>query len=217
MIHQIKVRIRDMAVKCAISSAGHKIFLSLIVLLVFQGQAIADMEKDWKAFSRPIEKFEKKKDCQSIWNYLWPKAKAGDKDARFVLLTLIISWPHFMSLTMPGHQSDLVSTTRDGIIMGMHSAGTKFVPNFSTKEQTHPAIDILRELLNQISGQKFLACLKQKDSNLCIEEAVEINLIPSFEDYAKEIDTLVAAGYQPQCSFPPEDRMDVPKIGPSEK
>lgn len=135
--------------------------------------------------------------CNDLWNALWPSAKEGDLESRAILFFFMIPPPDLPFQYAPGNAGDLVSRKRDIVIMAVHSQAYDgpFEPGYkdlaydqylwSGFDQTWP-------------GKKFLECVKTSGEN-CAQIAVDGELVPSFEDFARQIDALMAAGMKSTC------------------
>lgn len=137
--------------------------------------------------------------CDEQWDVLWPWAKKGKGEARALLLFIMVPPPDMPHVFAPGNTGDFVSRMRDAEIMAIHSYDYK--PN----EKVHEAYeDVVYQLgvnagfADSIEGREFLACVKSK-SKSCADIAVKGKLVPSFEDYARQVDALINQGFESTC------------------
>lgn len=146
-------------------------------------------------------------DCAKYWDILWPKAKAGDMEARWYIYFLMVSPPHMDIMFAPSTSQDYVSKMRSAIITAAHAYD--YSAENSSDEHEKQVIEDYREIaillfkdagFSETRREKFMACVtegKQKCTHLAVEE----HLVPSFEDYAKEIDALMAKGIKSTCEY----------------
>lgn len=179
-------------------------FLSFVVLVVLAfltaNSGYADNPKIYSIESNSDwildrDRIIKNDDCDEIWEVLWSWSKKGNLEAREGLLTHII----YFGLDRPGTDQSFQSRQRDVVILGIHSIGV-------TKQLTHSqetALSLLRDSEDR-RAKKFLACVDQKLSADCAKIAVEEKIIPSFEEYASEVDKAISKGSRPQCARPPK-------------
>jgi hypothetical protein len=127
--------------------------------------------------------------CQAVWNILWSWAKKGNMEARSGILGVMYAF----GLEFPGRSGDTVSRMRDAVILGVHSVGSEpdeFVDNFISGIRGYPGSD------------KFLECIHTNRSQECVNILVENRVVPSFEDFASEVDMLMASGKKVSCGPP---------------
>lgn len=60
---------------------------------------------------------------------------------------------------------------------------------------------ILFQFLETEKYAPYWQCMLKKPSKLCAKIAIEKGLVPSFESFIAEIDTLMADGYKSTCSL----------------
>lgn len=158
--------------------------------------AFAEDDGKWASDKSRLEALVNEGRCEEYWNLLWPWAKKGNYEARYYLSSLLISFPYGDRICSPGSHCDLVSTFYDSVVFAIHSSGYKKDKAFNN------FADSLYEMFGfsrSVGGQKFLDCLKQKSPRDCAAVAVSENVVPSFEEYAYRIDSLIAKGAKSTC------------------
>lgn len=150
---------------------------------------------------------QEKQNCQAMWDTLWPKAKKGDIEARFALFMATWSPPKMTVIRRPGFSHDRLAYMRDLGVFTVFSTGIKNEDKSSITDSYYEMFDRVYDQLNfkKIGGEDFLKCVKKKRSAECTKIAVDNKLVPSFEDYAKEVDLAVKNGRKPECVFPSEN------------
>ncbi len=217
MILKFKADSFDMNAPLEISSVLKLIILTLLIIVLQPCKAHAKLEDEWIVLTEPLRKFEEEKNCQAAWDYLWPDAKAGNSDKQFILLLKLFSMGHEMVITMPGHQGDLSSRMRDISIVGVHSTRSRFWRMSDVKFQ-NMYYEVIASTWSELpDGKRFRNCLAMMPKQNCADQIVKENFVPSFNVYAKEIDALIAAGFNPHCSFRPEEAKDISGTGDIKK
>jgi hypothetical protein len=102
---------------------------------------------------------------------------------------------------MPGRSQDKLSSSRDAIILRIHSLGVHFSDEKDRKRYEQNSKVIYAPIDGTADGGPFWMCLENKKPEECKKEASdkEYKLVPTFEEYAAEIDVLVKQGYKPAC------------------
>lgn len=84
--------------------------------------------------------------------------------------------------------------------MGLHSFGAKFdEKRYADYHRAHIATIVEAYSFDAPFVSRISACLRSESNLDCTEMAQESGFVPSFDDYAKEIDRLVADGFQASC------------------
>lgn len=178
-----------------------KIRLALLAFLAFTAAAPAYATDE--QLSPLIRELQAAGDCAKYWDILWPKAKAGDMEARWNMYFLMVSPPHMDIMFAPSASQDYVTKMRNAYIIAVHAYDYDG-ENLSDEEKEVIA-DYKKTSLSLFkhagfSEEKFMACVR-KGKSKCSHLAVEEKLVPSFEDYAKEIDALMAQGIKSTCEY----------------
>lgn len=144
-------------------------------------------------------------DCAKYWDILWPKAKAGDMEARWNMYFLMVSPPHMDILFAPSASQNYVTKMRNATIMAAHAYDYDGESPFFGKNEKAAIADYKETAawLFKHAGfpeKKFMACVTEGKTK-CTHLAVEEKLVPSFEDFAKEIDALMAQGIKSTCEY----------------
>lgn len=157
-------------------------------------------EPAWIADRGLLQELLKQHACDKVWATLWPWAKRGNMEARFLLFMLMVPPPDADILFAPGNVGDYATTMRDALVMAVHSL--EFEDGSSESKHYR---DVKVNLFRSFGGEEspraasFMACLN-KDSSGCVEFAVKEKLVPSFDEYAAQIDALMENGMTGSCS-----------------
>lgn len=175
------------------------IIAPVLLALVFGTHtvAFADHEPYWLDQTKNGKRLADAKDCADFWNIFWPAAKAGDLEARAILFYLMIPPPDMSFLYAPGNSGDLISRQRDINVMAVHSI------DYSGPFEPHYRELALEQFISAgfdfpPGKSKFLECVK-KGGKGCADIAVKARLVPSFEEFARQIDAMTAAGMKSSC------------------
>lgn len=143
--------------------------------------------------------------CAKVWKDIWPRAKNGDLEARFDLLTAIVAGPDVEPFQMPGSTGSWIDTYRDIVIMGVHtsnyfllnekSTDPKMIANYQTLVMQFANL-IVRD--GNARGAQFLNCVAEKKEN-CDDVAIKEGFVPDFNEYAQQIDKNIQFGVQGSC------------------
>lgn len=156
-------------------------------------------------------KAAKEKNCQAMWNMLWPEAKKANLQARRMLSLSVAPLMHMDQIVMPGHSDDFITHLRDGLILMVHSSGVKY-------EKEYAGDQILENLfyskvLSKEAHNRFWDCVLNVKSERCTAIAVEDNIVPPFNDYVAEIDEALKNGHKASCNFLPGEAVDISGTG----
>ena len=133
--------------------------------------------------------------CPQRWDILWHWSKTGNVAARGQLL-YELTWG---DTYRPAYAHDPSLRFRDMAILSVYSFDDK-EPDMEKLQKL--GVDHLR-FLQWSNDKRFFACLdKHGYKEACAAMAIEDGLVPSFEDYAKEVDAAIAAGQRPVCNRP---------------
>lgn len=145
--------------------------------------------------------------CASMWDILWPQAKGGNLEARAILLYHMYS----SGMILPGDKGDSISKIRNIAIIGIHSVGVKS-EDVPQQNAHHDFLDGLYKALSKSNfltlgepnsaSEDFFECAARRWTNSCAQIMVENHLIPSFDDFSKEIDLFASQGEKARCSYP---------------
>lgn len=171
-----------------------KIMFPIVVAVIFLSALTKVAKAEDLLWVADREKLARISDenCQEAWDILWPWAKKGNLEARLKLLGLV-QWG---IVTVPGH-ADSASRWRDMSILTIHSSG--YEGNIKNVAPEDPRLTTFVSADFQIIYRDFLECYQKGDSIQCAEKAVKNKRVPSFSDYAEEIDGLVARGHRAYC------------------
>lgn len=179
------------------------ILVTTLFFFALVGVARADDQSEWLEAKADLEAlpFERtpegyQKWCQQSWNILWPWAKKGNLEARAELLGDYYAYKR----SMPGH-GDWISIKRDLIVLLIHSAGYNYKDNRRYEGSRMMPFEILKELLDSDypSAKEFSVCRSDSLTTACADQVIKLGLVPSFEDYAAEIDFQISRGKVSRC------------------
>ncbi len=176
------------------------VLITLFILSLLSGtSAKAEASNEFKTLieSPDLQKLK----CDERWEHFWPLAKKGDLDARLVLLWLIGFRLHSDEIYPPGRSHDKTTLLRDIIILGVHSSGATF-RNFNDDEDPtgkRLLISFFEQAGFSNRPDSFLTCFKQNPTQKCANIAVKEKIVPSFKEYATEIDAAIALGKKSTC------------------
>jgi hypothetical protein len=169
--------------------------------IAFAGDATKKdrQSEEWLETKNKLQELVKGEKCEEYWDLLWPWAKKGNLEARVDLLTLMAPPPHGTTVIAPGNSGDLVSRIRDILVMAVHSDGYKSEAAY-TRDYRELAYELyINEGFQEIpEGRRFLECVKSGSGN-CAEIAVKGKLVPSFDEYASQLDVLARSGMKSTC------------------
>ncbi|MCC7305011.1 MAG: hypothetical protein IT558_01995 [Alphaproteobacteria bacterium] len=181
-------------------------FIALVIVLLNAGITKADnsfttqsQDPEWLAAKKSLENLVQEEKCSEYWNILWPWAKKGNLEARALLLISLAPPPDMNIIYAPGSSGDYISKLRDITIMSVHSHGYK-------EKWFEDYKNLISDLYVQVgfdeisAGKDFLKCVKDTPSANCIDIAVKEKLVPSFEEYASQIDALMKEGMKSTCN-----------------
>lgn len=136
--------------------------------------------------------------CPQRWDVLWHWSKAGNVRARGQLL-YELAWG---GTYRPAYAHDPLSRFRDMAILSIYSFDDK---EADLEKLVKQGVDHLRAF-QRSDDKRFFACIDAHGyKEQCAAMAIEDALVPSFEDYAKEVDAAIAAGQRPVCNRPEKE------------
>lgn len=172
--------------------------IAAIGMLFSAGQSHG-ADPEWAAAKVQLEKLVSEEKCEEYWSTIWPYAKTGNLEARMVLLTFLAPPVHGTQIIPPGSTGDLVSKLRDIIIMAVHSSDYTGSEDFNQYYKDLAYDLYLKQGFEEsVEGREFLKCVTEK-ANDCAAIAVKEKLVPSFDDYAKQIDLYTTSGMKSSC------------------
>ncbi len=105
---------------------------------------------------------------------------------------------------MPGNAGDAITSKRDAAIILTHAI--EYKGEEAVAHDYIDAADFLRYAGLGLSGdyrsQPFVECI-EKRQNGCVLIALKEKLVPTFEEYAAQIDAFLASGLKPHCTTKP--------------
>lgn len=171
-------------------------FAAIIVATTFSTSARSDDASDWAADKARLEQLANEGRCEGYWDVLWPWAKKGNDEARELLLVSLLPGPHMEGVCSPGSQCDFVTHMRDIIIVAVHASPIQY------KEYKEAVNSYFQQwgFEDVKQGKEFMECFNNTTSDKdCASLAVGANIVPSFEEYAAQIDAMLADGLKSKC------------------
>lgn len=174
-----------------------KLFLYFMALLALipslaLGKEPVSWEQDKARFEKQIfPKGNEEKKCQAAWNLLWPWARKGNLEAR----ALLLMDAYTNGRIMPGRNRDWITVSRDMMILAVHSAGVEGETYNKILDEQYKT-EFAKSVFSKGSD---LNCFVQSRSQDCTKTAVAHHVVPSFKQYADEIDLLIKAGKRSVC------------------
>lgn len=163
-------------------------------------QSTDNFGSDWETDKRILQDVDSPDMCLKRWNVLWHWAKNGNREAKHALAFLVAPPPDMLPMQMPGTHGDTISRLRDILILSVHSI------DYQDKDEIDEYYEELTiglfkqfQLDQTSSGKDFIKCVVTGKSSECARLAVEAELVPSFDDYASNIDLQIANGATATC------------------
>ncbi len=144
-------------------------------------------------------------ECEKWWERTWSLAKDGDLEAR-AQISDEMSLNRFMIIRNP---SDIILRQREYLIWRIHSLGLGKQADYSRPENAElrqANLDMLfggnsNPSRRPMNDSPFGRCMLEKANQDCVRLAVERRIVPSFENYVKELDLALQRGAQVKCDF----------------
>jgi hypothetical protein len=128
------------------------------------------------------------RNCREQWNILWPLAKQGNSEARYLL------WAGMTGdLRPPGPTSQSIRTRQlltFSVYATMAARGPSPLQGDQDHRWAHSDIPIfIKELALGPKGDRVAQCYKSKSPfHTCLNLAVSLGVVQEFEDFADELD-----------------------------
>jgi hypothetical protein len=164
-------------------------FCIAFALSLIGGSAAAQMrtstpevQQAWDALARG--------DCASAWNTLWPLAKNGNQEARYFLYSATAG-----RMIPPGVTKDHATWYRHVLVLAAYAAITPQdqIPSIAGAGNRFARIDVpasIAALKLGPDGERVAQCYSSGSSfKSCLDLAVSIGVIPTFEEYARKTET----------------------------
>jgi len=162
----------------------------------------ATAQTAWESpeFLQATEAF-RRGDCQTAWDIVWPLAKAGSAEARYFLYGTIIS-----RMIPPGDSGVPRSVfVRHNLVLAAYAALA--VPRPGQGDPNHrwarnEIPNSIKALALGVKGDRVAQCYKSDASfQECLALAVSLGIIPTFEDYAAQVERQAGeTGLSARCS-----------------
>ena len=160
---------------------------------------------DWEfvEFKEAIAAFSRW-ECRRGWDILWPFAKAGNSEARYLL------WGAKFNPSPPGldlRTSPQTEWERHKLTLGAYAGLARIPPSLGgvNHQSLRREIQIyLRDLSLGANGARVAQCYASDGSfRDCLTMAVTLGVVPKFEDYAEEVEKAEReTGRAASCWYP---------------
>lgn len=135
--------------------------------------------------------------CQQIWSYNWQLQKEGNLNARYdAYYGLVHGW-----FFIQGRPQDRLLASRDSSIYEFHAFGSATMQKdmgSKTPQELWESITMFRPIFARNTALETCVLDKGLDQ-ACTQIAVQEGLIPSFAEFAAEIDMFLANGAHFVC------------------
>jgi hypothetical protein len=184
-----------------------KFFLGLLVTffllsLMTSAKAVSpSWEEDMAALEKMIDG-DYAENCQGIWDLLWPWAKAGRLEAREFLFYMGVPLIHQPTLLAPGMSKEIFERQDELLVLFAHAAGMANTNEGAANSLYADFMYAFNEgYLKRIgyNSNAWMTCMNKEPSPACADILVKDKVIPSFEEYATQIDLRIAQGQKPVC------------------
>ncbi|MCG7870491.1 MAG: hypothetical protein JAZ11_00125 [Candidatus Thiodiazotropha lotti] len=171
----------------------------LLTACATASSVVAEDNPEWLADKARLESLTEENRCEEQWNILWKWAKRGNMQARSMIYFLMVPSPDMAPIYAPGNSGDFMSSIKDIVVVAVHSHDYR-----TSLSNDDVYSEAAYELYKQVGfdksfrGRKYLECVKAEKKD-CAEVAVEEKLVPSFNDYAAQIDAFIAEGMTITC------------------
>jgi hypothetical protein len=175
------------------------------ILVSVPTYALAQSTWDFPELKQATDAYQRG-DCQRAWEIIWPLAKAGNHEAQYFLWASLIG-----KMMPPGHHSGLPrsSRARHELTLAAYAALARRGPNPLNGDPDHRWVQkeiprLIDELGFGSKGKQVAQCYQSATSfRDCLHLAVSLGVVPAFEDYSKEIDTMARdTARGAYCSYP---------------
>lgn len=179
-------------------------FLALIVATTF-GHDVRAQSTTWD-----LPELQKARaatarwDCRTAWEILWPLAKGGNNEARYLLMVAKVQ-----NTAPPGtnRQSSAEVRNRHSLTLAAYAALAQVPahaadPNHRWLRESIPIY--LRDLSLGSNGDRVAQCYASgRGFRDCLELAVSIGIVPTFEEYAEQVEAAEQrTGMPASCNYP---------------
>ena len=165
-------------------------------------------QEDWISLHRnEIDALVTAKNCDGLWNLLWPEARNGNLQARYMLMQYVYPPPKRMRMELPGHPDSDIDTARDAMILGVHSLGMENVEKYEA-ENLNWRHSVFEVTIKKEDYPEFHKCYATEKSSACLKLALDKNIVPPFDIFAEEIDKYANRGATPICLYGDDAQVD---------
>jgi hypothetical protein len=170
-------------------------FLLLLLSIVFLGclPAKAAESSDRKQVESKAVALMDSHDCAGAWEILWPLAKTGNPQALTLLTQLVVFHDLVPPVSISRSQTATLEEQRLDHLLALGMAGWK---NLKSEDEV-TATGLVTAMAEERDGddlKRLARCMKNnEDKDQCVKLAVDLKLIPSFEEYVKTMDRATAS------------------------
>jgi hypothetical protein len=182
-------------------------FFFLFVLLGLPQPAFA---ASWKheALNRASELL--KENCGQAWNIVWPLAKSGNEEAQYFIFSWLFNTP---KLRLPGDVFDSRESPQYRTLSVYAAAATTEFNEMMLAANSNWRRNFAKYIVATVpgaGGQSVAQCYENnKSGKECQQLAVSLGVVPSFKEFATNLDqTFRETGTRARCMFPHGEMVD---------
>jgi hypothetical protein len=159
----------------------------VIIVGSMSESACAQSKWDLPALQQAVEAANSR-NCRLQWYILWPLAKQGNAEARYLLWAGMTD-----SLRPPGPTSQAIRK-RQLLTFSIYATMAARGPSPPMGDPNHKwARTDIPIVINELSlgakGTRVAACYKARSAySTCLKLALTLGIVPTFEDFAEELD-----------------------------
>ncbi|MEP3047561.1 MAG: hypothetical protein ABJL55_11505 [Roseibium sp.] len=167
-------------------------FLSTLLTFNVIPNSFAEQSSSEKHRDKAVELL-RKNDCPAAVRLLWPLAVKNDRKSFTILAEALPT----AGLNLPGLPDDDLGWKRSYLTMGI------FGFDRNSQLAGRELINMLKSgLVSQAAGNEVALCLEtNEDHRECVDLAVKRKLIPSHDEFIKEVDFSDLKPDEPKCNW----------------
>lgn len=179
----IEVRVRGrgegMTVRNPIEPGVRAIALRLVAIVVTGWWGLTAVAAQSTLSPDQISRLFADRDCEKIWNYFWPQAKGGNKEA----ISHIVAAMLLEGFTLPSPSDDSASRARHFYVLSMYALGST-----ANEEIVLKTAAAFNDVFYLGDKKRFSACLSEKQYGRCVQEAIRNKSLPAWTSFVEEVD-----------------------------
>ena len=167
-----------------------------------ESYSVEQQKADWRNAEKRMAEIRasnlsEEEKCQKNWDVIWPLEKAGNLEAIYADFQASA----LGSIAIQGIPEDRLTRIRYGTVFMFYVLGS----SRHNEEMKYSSPEIYWKIASENSpvianNTRLKKCMLEEMSQVCTDIAVQEKLIPSFAQYAAEIDMYLANGAKVQCS-----------------